>query len=69
MCVHPAAEFKIAGWYPTRLGVMGWTSVGFVGEVDADGEYFYDLDTWYYYSDWNNNCNVVEWLACSSRVI
>jgi hypothetical protein len=24
MCVHPAAEFKIAGRYPTRLGVMGW---------------------------------------------
>jgi hypothetical protein len=69
MCVHPAAEFKIAGRYPTRLGVMGWTSVGSVGEVDAAGEYFYDSDTGYYYRDWNNNCNVVEWLACSSRVI
>jgi len=69
MCVHPAAEFKIAGRYSTRLGVMGLTSVGYVGEVDAAGEYFYDSDTGYYYRDWNNNCNVVEWLACSSRVI
>jgi hypothetical protein len=49
MCIPPAAEFKIAGRYPTRIGVMGWTSVGSVGEVDAAGEYFYDSDTGYYY--------------------
>ena len=48
MCIPPAAEFKIAGKYPTRIGVMGWTSVGSVGEVDAAGEYFYDSDTGYY---------------------